>query len=112
MQIHVVHGSQQDGSSFPQAPSLNSHCNASLQCQTAARRQAHRHSLKLLPQLSLQCQTAASSSLSFSFVRPKDLKPANLLISPSGVLKIADFGLARVWQEDAGRPLSHAVATR
>ncbi|ESO08896.1 hypothetical protein HELRODRAFT_74648 [Helobdella robusta] len=42
----------------------------------------------------------------------RDLKPANLLISSSGLLKIADFGLARVFQNHADRLYSHQVATR
>ena len=42
----------------------------------------------------------------------RDLKPANLLISSIGVLKIADFGLARVFQNHVDRPYSHQVATR
>eukprot|EP01137_Pigoraptor_chileana_P011306 Opistho-2@61952 len=42
----------------------------------------------------------------------RDLKPANLLISPTGHLKLADFGLARVFSSDGDRLYSHQVATR
>jgi len=42
----------------------------------------------------------------------RDLKPANLLISPTGHLKIADFGLARVFSGESDRLYSHQVATR
>ncbi|VDN13298.1 unnamed protein product [Dibothriocephalus latus] len=42
----------------------------------------------------------------------KDLKPANLLIDSKGILKIADFGLARVYSNENNRPYSHQVATR
>ena len=46
------------------------------------------------------------------FLCPQDLKPANLLISASGQLKIADFGLARVFSSDGSCLYTHQVATR
>uniref|UniRef100_A0A673JUP7 Cyclin-dependent kinase 20 n=1 Tax=Sinocyclocheilus rhinocerous TaxID=307959 RepID=A0A673JUP7_9TELE len=41
----------------------------------------------------------------------RDLKPANLLISSTGHLKIADFGLARLFSNEGDRLYSHQVAT-
>ncbi|GAO46394.1 hypothetical protein G7K_0625-t1 [Saitoella complicata NRRL Y-17804] len=48
-----------------------------------------------------------------NFVLHRDLKPNNLLISPTGVLKLADFGLAR-YHADTGPSarMSNSVVTR
>ncbi|KAI9483516.1 MAG: kinase-like domain-containing protein [Benjaminiella poitrasii] len=45
------------------------------------------------------------------FILHRDMKPNNLLITNSGILKIADFGLARDWG-DPGRQMTCEVVTR
>ena len=45
----------------------------------------------------------------YIFIR-QDLKPANLLISEDGRLKIADFGLCRIFNKDKKRLYSHQVS--
>ncbi|KAI7856111.1 kinase-like domain-containing protein [Circinella umbellata] len=45
------------------------------------------------------------------FILHRDMKPNNLLLTHDGVLKIADFGLARDWG-DAGRSMTSQVVTR
>ncbi|KAI8074691.1 kinase-like domain-containing protein [Gongronella butleri] len=45
------------------------------------------------------------------YILHRDMKPNNLLLTADGVLKIADFGLARDWG-DASRQMTSQVVTR
>jgi cyclin-dependent kinase 7 len=45
------------------------------------------------------------------FILHRDMKPNNLLLTNGGVLKIADFGLARDWG-DPGKQMTSQVVTR
>ena len=42
----------------------------------------------------------------------RDVKPANLLLSTDGLLKLADFGLARLVQRTDHQPCTPGVASR
>nr|MBE5724697.1 Cyclin-dependent kinase 7 [Cucujiformia] len=49
--------------------------------------------------------------LHMNWMLHRDLKPNNLLVNSNGVLKIGDFGLAKLYGSPS-RPLTHQVVTR
>lgn len=42
----------------------------------------------------------------------RDIKPGNLLVNSNCILKICDFGLARVWQPQEAQCMTHEVVTQ
>lgn len=50
--------------------------------------------------------------LTFTFFSLQDIKPANLLIDDRDVLKIADFGLARIYSENVDKSYSPQVISK
>jgi cell cycle related kinase len=71
---------------------------------------AHCHQNSIMHRVYYHLSHCINVQLGMNFL--KDLKPANLLLSSSGHLKLADFGLARVFSNEKGRLYSHQVATR
>ncbi|CAI2350292.1 unnamed protein product [Caenorhabditis sp. 36 PRJEB53466] len=42
----------------------------------------------------------------------RDIKPGNLLVNPNCLLKICDFGLARLWDRENAQNMTHEVVTQ
>ena len=52
------------------------------------------------------CMVSALGFMHDKLIIHRDIKPENLVFDSEGYLKITDFGIARVWQQDNAKETS------